>query len=70
MARSKLKSVDTMVISDATKKNAAISVAPERRDQMIAEAAYFRAEKRGFSGGHMMHDWLEAEAEVDRMLQQ
>ncbi len=35
---------------------------------MIAEAAYFRAERRGFSAGHELADWLEAEAEVDATL--
>jgi uncharacterized protein YfcZ (UPF0381/DUF406 family) len=33
---------------------------------MIAEAAYFRAERRGFQGGDPLDDWLQAEAEVDR----
>ncbi|HLZ96738.1 MAG TPA: DUF2934 domain-containing protein [Steroidobacteraceae bacterium] len=33
---------------------------------MIAEAAYFRAEKRGFRAGHELEDWLAAEADVDR----
>lgn len=28
----------------------------EQRDCMIAEAAYFRAEKRGFDGGDPMQD--------------
>jgi hypothetical protein len=36
---------------------------------MIVEAAYFRAEKRDFIGGDVTHDWLEAEAEIDRTLQ-
>ncbi len=44
------------------------NVTPERRLQMIAEAAYFRAEARGFAPGHEMEDWLAAEAEVDRLL--
>jgi hypothetical protein len=35
---------------------------------MIAEAAYFRAEARGFQGGDSVRDWLEAEAEVDAVL--
>lgn len=40
------------------------------RHQMIARAAYCRAEQRGFAGGtnSQFHDWLEAEAEIDRML--
>jgi hypothetical protein len=40
------------------------------RRQMIAEAAYFRAERRGFSGGDPIRDWCEAEAEVDVRLRQ
>jgi Protein of unknown function (DUF2934) len=39
----------------------------ERRD-LIAKAAYFRAERRGFRAGHELEDWLAAEAEVDRQL--
>ena len=37
---------------------------------MIAEAAYLRAERRGFSGGQEkeQEDWLIAEAEVDALL--
>jgi len=38
------------------------------RRRMIAEAAYFRAEARGFQGGDALRDWLEAEAEVDAVL--
>lgn len=45
-------------------------VTPEQRYQMIAEAAYFRAEKRGFVGGDSALDWVEAEAEIDRIIQQ
>ena len=45
-------------------------VGPEQRAALIAEAAYYRAEKRGFAPGHETEDWLSAEAEVDaRMLQ-
>jgi len=41
-----------------------------QRQQMIAEAAYLRAERRGFSGGDTVRDWCEAEAEVDARLRQ
>lgn len=44
------------------------SVSSEQRDCMIAEAAYFRAEKRGFAEGDLVQDWLEAEREIDCML--
>ena len=32
--------------------------------RQIAEAAYYRAEQRGFAPGREMEDWLEAETEV------
>lgn len=35
----------------------------ERR-AMITDAAYFRAEKRGFAAGHELDDWLAAEVDV------
>lgn len=39
------------------------------REQWIAEAAYFRAEQRGFAPGNEMSDWLDAEVDVERMLE-
>lgn len=36
--------------------------------QMIATAAYYRAEKRGFAVGYEREDWLMAEKEVDQIL--
>lgn len=38
------------------------------REQMIAEAAYFRAEQRGFAPGNEMSDWLQAEVDVESIL--
>jgi hypothetical protein len=43
-------------------------VDPQQRTALIAEAAYFRAEKRGFAPGDETADWLAAEAEVDASL--
>jgi hypothetical protein len=37
---------------------------PNMFRQMVAERAFFKAEKRGFAPGHEMDDWLEAEKEV------
>lgn len=37
------------------------------REQMIADAAYFYAERRGFAPGNDMDDWLRAEADVESM---
>ena len=40
-------------------------VDPQIREVMIAEAAYYCAEKRGFAPGHELEDWLEAEAQIE-----
>jgi hypothetical protein len=40
-------------------------VDPEARRLMIAEAAYYCAEQRGFEPGHELEDWLEAETRID-----
>jgi hypothetical protein len=40
---------------------------PEVKWLMIAEAAYYYAEKRGFEPGHELEDWLEAEAGIDAL---
>ena len=41
--------------------------APDWHRQMIQEAAYFRAQARGFIGGDPVEDWLAAEAEIDAL---
>jgi len=38
------------------------SMTTEEIQKLIAEAAYYRAERRGFSPGGEVEDWLEAEA--------
>jgi DUF2934 family protein len=43
-------------------------VGPGQRAALIAKAAYFRAESRGFAPGRETEDWLAAEAEVDAKL--
>lgn len=47
---------------------AARTVSEDQRRRMIADTAYFRAERRGFDGGDPVADWIEAEAEVDARL--
>ena len=39
-----------------------------RRNEMISEAAYYRAQRRGFGWGYELDDWLGAEAEIDGIL--
>jgi len=36
------------------------------RHRMIEVAAYYLAERRGFSAGGELEDWLNAESEIDR----
>lgn len=45
-----------------------VDVSEDVRRGMIAEGAYLRAERRGFTSGHEAEDWLAAEAEVDALL--
>lgn len=45
-----------------------IQVPAEEREHMVAEAAYYRAEARGFRGGDPADDWLAAEREINRLL--
>ena len=39
---------------------------PQERHRLISEAAYFRAEARGFVPGFEEADWLEAEQEIKK----
>lgn len=49
-----------------TPRDAGVSAA--QRHQMIAEAAYLRAERRGFTPADPVEDWLTAEQEIDALL--
>lgn len=46
----------------------ASKLSPEEREKLVATAAYYRAEKRGFSPGYEIEDWIEAEMEVFRLI--
>ncbi|MFZ0257252.1 MAG: DUF2934 domain-containing protein [Gammaproteobacteria bacterium] len=52
----------------AKKVEKAQHITPEERWNRIADAAYYRAEKRGFVSGDPAEDWLAAEAEIDAEL--
>lgn len=45
-----------------------MQLSEEDRLRYIAEAAYYIAERRGFTSGSPEADWLAAETEIDRML--
>ena len=41
---------------------------PKPRALLVAEAAYYLAERRGFAVGYENEDWLTAEQQVARLL--
>lgn len=43
-------------------------VPQEQRRNYIEMAAYYIAERRGFAPGNPLEDWVQAEAEIDRLL--
>ena len=43
-------------------------VSAEELRKLIAEAAYYRAKERGFAPGYEVDDWVQAEAEVKRLI--
>jgi hypothetical protein len=55
---------DTQVTA-ATLERREIPSFSESREARIAEAAYWRAERRGFAAWQELDDWLAAEKEVD-----
>lgn len=52
----------------AGSENSHTEISEQERAEMIAQAAFLRAEKRGFAGGRELDDWLEAEAEINGLL--
>jgi hypothetical protein len=46
----------------------ALTLFKRPRRVLIAEAAYYRALRRGFTDGDPLADWLAAEAEIDALL--
>jgi hypothetical protein len=62
-------SVDPMLASgDALEPAFDATDSTEMRRRMIAEAAYYIAQRRGFADGFELDDWLLAETEVDARL--
>jgi len=51
-----------------TSSNARVEISAEELRKLVSEAAYYRAKQRGFTPGHEMDDWIQAEAEVLRRI--
>ena len=43
-------------------------ITPDTRRASVAEAAYYRAERRGFAPGMETEDWLGAERDIEHLL--
>lgn len=41
------------------------SIDSDERKRRVAEAAYYKAQSRGFAAGNDQRDWFEAEREFD-----
>lgn len=71
MAKAKTTPNDTKrkarksVHQDKSMKLNRTAVTDEERQQLIMRAAYLRSERRGFTPGAELDDWLQAEAEID-----
>lgn len=53
---------------DAVSSRPLTQITDEERHRQISEAAYYRAMRRGFHGGSDLEDWLESEAEIDKLI--
>jgi uncharacterized membrane-anchored protein len=58
------KAVATSPKKTTRAKTEKVEVSTHELQHMIATNAYYRAERRGFSHGNHMQDWIEAEAEI------
>lgn len=62
------KPVKKAVVKDTVAKDSKPSVTPQQRYHMIATAAYYLAQKRGFAVGYAVQDWVTAENQIDSQL--
>jgi len=60
------KAIAAKPARSAARKKAGIPA--EQRRNYIEMAAYYIAERRGFGPGNLLEDWVQAEAEIDRLL--
>jgi len=54
--------------SQSSRQKANPVISEQERERMIAEAAYFNAEHRGFQRGDPEQDWFLAEGQIERQL--
>jgi hypothetical protein len=61
-----------MVVLESAQSAAGSGAGIDRdaRRQLVAAAAYYLAERRGFEAGHELEDWIAAEELIESRLQQ
>jgi len=64
-AAKKISAADTPMLPSTARPP---EMTTEQRNHYVAVAAFYLAERRGFTLGDPVNDWLAAEAEVDRLL--
>lgn len=52
----------------ASRSKKPAGIPAEQRRNYVEMAAYYIAERRGFAPGNPLEDWVQAEAEIDRLL--
>lgn len=66
-----MKSTKKITIDNELNRNPSdmnMTQSNQDREQMIATAAYFRAEKRGFTPNDDQADWFESENEINGLM--
>jgi len=64
------KSIRQAGSSFKTGRSGPAHINPGELYNLIAVAAYYRAEKRGFTPGGELQDWIEADAEIKQLRSQ
>lgn len=54
--------------SAVTRGGRSAGVSAEERLRYVAEAAYYIAQRRGFAEDRQLDDWLQAEAQIEHLL--
>jgi hypothetical protein len=60
-----MKKSTTKTKASNKQKSNVVPINQDNHHTMVSEAAYYLAEKRGFSGGSPMQDWFEAEKHIE-----
>lgn len=66
MAKDRLREIEQISQKNTTtmKQSEPLQATRKLPQEQIATAAYYKAERRGFTPGMELEDWLEAEKEI------